>query len=134
MIVSIFDTLPWFMAYFTLALVLTLAFIFIYTKITPYDELKLISQGLIAPTLSLSGSILGFVIALASVIKNSINLGDMASWGMVALIVQLVAYLLTRLLFPNLVESINHNNIAKGLFLGTMSLAFGILNAACMTY
>lgn len=127
-------TLPNFIGYFVMAVALTAIFTVIYTKITPYDEFALIKQGLLAPAISLSGSLLGFVLALGSVIKNSVSLVDMAIWGVVALIVQLLAFGMTRLFFKDLVQGISNNNIAKGLVLGLFSLCFGILNAACMTY
>lgn len=131
---SLLSTLPAFLAYFAMAVVLTALFLGIYTKITPYDEFALIKAGHLTPALSLSGSLLGFVIALAAVIKHSVSLTDMAIWGVVALVVQLLAFLLTRLLFKDLTQGIQNNNLAKGTFLGVLSLSFGILNAACMTY
>lgn len=131
---ELLSTLPNFVAYFLMSAVLMGIFLFIYTKITPYDEFALIKQGHIPPAISLSGSLLGFVIALASVVKNSVSLVDMAIWGVIALIVQLLAFVITRLCFKDLVHGISNNNIAKGLILGMFSLCFGILNAACMTY
>lgn len=131
---TILATLPLFLAYFALASLLMIAFVLIYTKITPYDEFALIKQGLIAPAISLSGTILGFVIALASVIKNSVDLVDMVAWGVVAGLVQLLAFGVVRLGFRGLTDDINQNNTAKALVLGVVSVAFGVLNAGCMTY
>ena len=131
---TILATLPLFLVYFALASLLMIAFVLIYTKITPYDEFALIKQGQIAPAISLSGAILGFVIALASVIKNSVDLVDMVAWGVVAGLVQLLAFAVVRLFFRGLTDGINQNNIAKALMLGVVAVAFGMLNAACMTY
>lgn len=131
---TILETLPLFLAYFALSSLLMVAFVLIYTKITPYDEFALIKQGLIAPAVSLSGAILGFVIALASVIKNSVGLLDMVAWGVVAMVVQLLAFAVVRLGFRGLTDGITQNNTAKALILGVVSLAFGMLNAGCMTY
>ncbi len=131
---TILATLPLFIAYFALASVLTAVFVAIYLKITPYDEFALIKQGLIAPAVSLSGAILGFVIALASVIKNSVGLLDMVAWGVVAMVVQLLAFAVVRLGFRGLTDGITQNNTAKALILGVVSVAFGMLNAGCMTY
>ena len=131
---TILATLPLFLVYFALASLLMIAFVLIYTKITPYDEFALIKQGQIAPAISLSGAILGFVMALASVIKNSVDLVDMVAWGVVAGLVQLLAFAVVRLFFRGLTDGINQNNIAKALMLGVVAVAFGMLNAACMTY
>lgn len=131
---AILATLPNFILYFTSSVLLSLLFLAIYIKLTPYNEFSLIKQGVIAPAISLSGAMLGFVIALASVIKNSLDFLDMAVWGFIAMIVQLIAFVIVRLLFKTLTEGINNNNIAKAIFLAMMSLLFGLLNAACMTY
>nr|WP_309574851.1 DUF350 domain-containing protein [Moraxella osloensis] len=40
----------------------------------------------------------------------------------------------TRLRFKDLVTDSSNNNLASGLLLGMISLSFGILNAACITY
>jgi putative membrane protein len=39
-----------------------------------------------------------------------------------------------RLFLPDLTRQINDGKVAAGVFLGALSLAAGILNAACMTY
>ncbi|HWX03545.1 DUF350 domain-containing protein [Collimonas sp.] len=126
--------LPAFLSHFGLALLLVGVFFVVYIFITPYHELALIRAGNNASAASLAGALLGYIIALASAISNSINLLDMLVWGVVALVIQLLAFLIVRLLLPTLVADIPENKIASGLFLGTVSLGLGILNAACMTY
>lgn len=131
---NILANLPLFLLYFGVSVALTSVFLVIYTKMTPYDEFALIKQGLLAPAISLSGALLGFVLALASVIKHSVSLIDMLVWGVVALVVQLLAFMVVRLFFKTLTDGISNNNVAKATLLAVVSLAFGLLNAACMTY
>lgn len=126
--------LPAFLYYFATAIGLLAAFLAAYLYITPYPEITLIRQGNPAAAASLSGAILGFVLPLASAITHSVNLLDMAIWGLVALLIQLLAYLAARLLLPGLAHDIPAGKAATGVFLGALSLAIGILNAACMTY
>lgn len=123
-----------FFSHFASAVILLLLFIAIYVRITPYKEISLIREGNSAAAISLSGSVLGYSAALASVIANSISFADMLIWGIIALVVQLLAYLLTRLMLPALVEDIPANRIASATFLAALSLALGLINAACMTY
>jgi putative membrane protein len=53
----------------------------------------------------------------------------------VALIAQLIAFLVVRFLFmPKIVQRINDNELSAGIMLGGTSVAVGLLNAACMTY
>jgi hypothetical protein len=85
-----------------------------------------------AAAASLSGSILGYSIALASAIANSVNLQDMLIWGCIALLVQLFAYFAARVMLPGLVLDIPENKVASGIFLGAISLSMGLLNAASL--
>ena len=123
-----------FLAYFISALVLTALFLIVYMRITPYKEFDLIDNGNTAAACSLSGALFGFIIPLASAIIHSVNFFDMLLWGAVALGVQILVYLLVRQLFKGLPSAIQEGLVAKGLFLGALSMAAGILNAVCMSY
>ena len=124
-----------FLLYLLASLVLLAVFICIYIWITPYKELTLIRQGNVAAAASLSGTVLGFAIPLAHAVAQSVNIAEMAMWGAIALAVQIfVFFVVTRLLVPGLARDIPSGRLAPGLLLGTVSLATGILNAACMTY
>jgi putative membrane protein len=123
-----------FLVYFASAIVLTALFLIIYVRATPYREFDLIDHGNVAAAYSLSGALFGFIIPLSSAIIHSVNFYDMLLWGVVALVVQLLVFFLVRILFKGLSEAIQEGVVSKGLFLGSLSLAAGILNAACMSY
>jgi putative membrane protein len=125
---------PAFLTYFAATLAMVVLFIAIYMRITPYPELSLIREGNVAAAWSLSGALFGFVVPLARSVAQSVNLVDMLSWGAVAFLVQLLVYLGVRMAMPGIVTGIPEGKVAHGLFLGAMSLAAGLLNAACMTY
>ena len=126
--------LPLFLAYFAIALVFTGVYAVVYTKLTPHDEIALIKENKPAASIAFGGSLIGFVLPLASVIENSINLADMALWGLVALIVQALTFFGLRLFMPKISERIANNEMAAGIWLGAVSIAAGLLNAACLTY
>jgi putative membrane protein len=123
-----------FLAYFGTALGVTAAFIVVYIRLTPHREFLLIRSGNTAAATSFIGALIGFVLPLASAIVNSVSLPDMLVWGIVALVVQVVALLAARLASPSLFREIERGHLASGILLGGLSVAFGILNAACMTY
>ena len=125
---------PLFLAYFATALVLTAVYTLVYTSLTPHDEKALIKENKQAASVAFAGSLIGFVLPLASVIENSLNLTDMVLWGLVALIVQLMTFFAVRLAFPKISERIANNEMAAGILLGSVSIAAGMLNAACLTY
>ena len=58
---------------------------------------------------------------------------DMLLWSVIALVVQLIVYVIVRLIIPNIARDIQDNRIAAGLFLGAVALATGILSAASMS-
>ncbi|MBQ0783645.1 MAG: DUF350 domain-containing protein [Amphritea sp.] len=125
-----------FALYFSIALVLLLAFTFIYSLVTPHNEWKLVKDDKnAAAATGFIGAVIGFAIALASAISNSVSLIDFAIWGLVALIAQIIAFAIVRFVFmPRIVQRINDNELSAGIVLGGTSIAVGLLNAACMTY
>lgn len=123
-----------FAAYFGSSVLLLGLFALIYSRITPYREFALIAAGNEAAAYSLAGALLGFALPLASAVSHSVGFGDMLLWGLVALLVQVATFLAVRLIFPKIVADIPANKVSKGVFLGAVAMAIGILNAACMTY
>jgi putative membrane protein len=126
--------LPNFLAYLGTSLVLLAGFVAIYLYVTPYDEIKLIRANNSAAAISLSGAILGFALPIANVIAHSDTLADLAVWGVIAGIVQLLAWTVARVALPQLREDIAAGRVAPATFVAALSLTVGLLNAACMTY
>ena len=58
----------------------------------------------------------------------------MVIWGVFALAVQLLVYFVVRRLVPHLNDKIPENNVAPAVLLAAISVAAGIINAACLTY
>jgi putative membrane protein len=126
--------LPLFAAYFGLGLLLLALFVAVYVRITPYREIALIRAGNLAAAASLGGAIVGFVLPVASSIENSVSLIDMLLWSLVALVVQLIAFVIARAMVPAISKNVEEGQVASGVFLGAIAIALGLLNAACMTY
>jgi len=123
-----------FIAYFGSGAALLTFFCLVYGWVTPYPEFSLIREGKVAPAISFSGALLGFVIPLASVISHSVALLDMVIWALVALVVQVLVFLGLRLFAGDLAQDIANDRPAPAILLAVLSLAAGIINAACMTY
>jgi putative membrane protein len=88
-----------------------------------------------AAAIGFGGAMIGFAIALSGAVKNSEFLLDYAIWGVVAIVAQLLAFALLRFTFmPKIAERIQNNEVSAGVMLGAMSVAVGLLNAACMSY
>jgi len=127
-------TLGSFVLYFVAAIGLTAVFAFVYTWLTPWNEFALMRASNNAALLSFSGALLGFILPLASVIVHSHSIVDMLVWGVVALIVQVLVFVVERLLDTDLKRRIEAGETAAGGKLGVLALGAGILNAACMSY
>ncbi len=123
-----------FLVYLALSFLLLAMFVAIYVRVTPHREIALIRAGNLGAAFSLSGALLGFIVPLASAVQHSVSLVDLAIWGLIALVVQIGAFVVVKVSIPTLTEDIAAGNSAQGFFLGALSLGVGLLNAACMTY
>lgn len=123
-----------FLGYFAASAVLLVLFCVVYLQVTPYPELKMVKDGKTAPAISFGGAVIGFVLPLASAIAHSVSLLDMALWALVALVVQVLVFLILRISLPGLVRDIEENRIGSAIVLAVFSTAAGLLNATCMTW
>jgi putative membrane protein len=128
----VISNLPAFASFFVTAIVLMLVFLAIYVWITPYNELALIRAGNEAAAISLGGAVIGFALPIAVSVAVSHNLYAMIGWGVVASVVQLLAFIAARLALPRINESIPQGKLASGIFLASLAIGVGILNAGCI--
>lgn len=124
---------PAFILYFAVAMILLALFLYLYSKLTPYREFLLIGEGNTAAAYSFGGAILGFCIPLSSAIAHSVSLTDMVVWALISFVIQFSVYLIVRVIFPTVATDIHTDQTSKGIFLGVLSIAVGIINAACMS-
>lgn len=129
---QVLNNLPGFAMYFAAAIAILAVFLTVYTFLTPYDELALIRQGNVAAAVSLSGTVLGIALPVATAIAVSHNLAIMAGWGVLACVIQLVVFAAARLALPNLAQDIPQGKVASGVFVASLSLGIGLINAACI--
>lgn len=123
-----------FLIYFAVGVASTVVYFLVYTRVTPHDELALIKENNLAAALAAMGSLIGFVLPVASVMSYSIDIVDCILWAVVAMVVQLLTYLVVRMvLMPKISSRIEAGEVAAGTTLGAVSLAAGLLNAAAMS-
>ena len=131
-ITSLYNGLPIFMLHGGTAILMLIVGAFIYSKITPWNELELIMQGNTAAAVSFSGAILGIAIPLAAALSSSISIWEIVVWGSVAIILQITVFLILDLVLPNLSEQIKANKIASGIFIASNKIALALMNAAAV--
>lgn len=122
-----------YLQYMLIGVAMTAMFATVYLRITPVREIALIKEGNLACALSFGGALVGFCIALASSITHSLSVPDFMLWGLAAGVLQIIVYFAaTRLINSGSVQ-LAQNNVAVGALYAAMSVAIGILNAACLT-
>src|SRR6267142_1025689 len=134
MILQSLAGLPAFLVYFCTALVAVVAYLFVYTRVTPHDEFQLIRDNVPSAAIALGLSLLGFVLPVVGAIAHSANVVDCLIWSAIALVVQIAVYFIVKIPVPNLSARIAAGELAAAIWLGLASLAAGALNAASMIY
>jgi putative membrane protein len=132
MVVSSLAGLPAFLVYFLVSAAVVVAYLFIYTRITPHDEFGLIRANDTAAAVALGMSLIGFALPVASAIAHSANIVDCFIWSVIALIVQIIAYFVAQIPDPELSKRIAAGELASAFWLGMVSVTAGLLSAACM--
>ena len=123
-----------FILAFAAAGVFTVAFKLIYQWVTPYHERDLIRAGNTAAAISLGGALIGYVLPLASALSNTVSLLEFAAWALLAGVIQILVFVtMSRLAFRNLTTRIEAGEVAASVYLASISICVGLLNAACMT-
>lgn len=104
----------------------------VYQAITPFHERRLIAEGNTAAGIVLAGSVLALALPLAVTLATSTVLLDIVIWGLVALAVQLVTFIVVTQVFRGLKAGVEAGNIAAALGLASAQVAVALLNAGAM--
>ena len=123
-----------FLIAFVAAIAFFSAFKFVYQMVTPYSERELIRQGNTAAAVALGGALIGYVLPLASALSQTVSLAEFAAWALLAGVIQILAFIVvSRVLYKALASRIEAGELAAGVYLASISIGVGLLNAACMT-
>lgn len=119
-----------FIVYLACSGILLAAFIFIYVRVTPYREFELIKKNNNAAAIALSGAVLGFTAPLVSSIYYTLSVPEMALWASITGVVQLGVFLTLR----HHAKQIEAGQTAPAILLAALSIAAGLINAACISH
>ena len=109
-------------------------FLAIYIWLTPHAEIGLIRSGNNAAAVGFSGALIGYCLPLAGALAGSTAPADLAIWAFVALLAQLAAYVLTRLLLPGYPARIEQGQMSAAVTAASAHIGIGLINAAAMSY
>jgi putative membrane protein len=122
-----------FLTYLVSGTIAIMIYTVIYTAVTPHKEFELIKAQNQAAAVAFAGSLLGFVIAITRLIEHAVSLVEFSLWAIVAIVVQILAYGLVRMILPGLSERIARGELPAATWLAGASIAAGLLNAACLS-
>jgi putative membrane protein len=125
--------LPVLVMQFAVTLALLAIGVALYMTVTPFHELRLVRGGNVAAGLAFAGALVGLAIPLAATLATSLLTLDILVWGAVAIVVQILAFLLASRLVGGMREMIEANNAAGACVLVGVQLAVALLNAAAMS-
>jgi putative membrane protein len=126
-----------FASYLGVAILLMAAGVLLFVLSTPkVKEFKLIREKNATAALSLGGKIVGLSIVLGSAAEYSVSLLDMAIWGAVGIVSQIIVFLIAEVLTIrfSISKAIKEDNRAVGIMLFSLSLSIGWIVAKCLSY
>lgn len=106
------------------ALGLFIVSLMIYVIMTPHKELALIRAGNPSAALAFAGVVIGLAIPLGSCLAYAFSLFDLLIWGVITLLLQLIAFRFTDMFLRGLPRRIAEGDVAAAVFL--MSVKIGV--------
>lgn len=125
--------LPVLLAQFAVTLALLGLGIACYVAVTPFNERRLIADGNVAAAIVLAGTLVALALPLAATLAGSLVILDILLWGLVALVIQLVTFIVAARLIRGLRQMIEANNAAAACALIGIQLSVALLNAGAMS-
>ncbi|NHM32532.1 DUF350 domain-containing protein [Neobacillus terrae] len=126
-----------FISYLAVALLLMLLGILLFVITTPkLKELTLIGMKNVSAALSLGGKMAGLALVLGAAAEYSVSLLDMAIWGAIGILSQIILYFLAEAVTIrySIRQAIEEDNRAVGITLFSLSLSIGWILAKCLSY
>ena len=126
-----------FLSYLGVAIGLLVVGMVLFTISTPkIKEFKLIAEKNVSAAMLLGGKVVGLAIVLGAAAEYSISLMDMAIWGVVGIVSQIIVFILAEVITIrfSIQKAIEEDNRAVGTILLSLSLAVGWIVAKCLSY
>lgn len=130
---SLMTGLPVFILHSAVTLAMLAGAVGLYMLSTPYRDLALVRSGNIAAAISFSGAVIGLALPLAVCMAASVSVADILLWGVVTLVLQILAFRITDLLLRGLPQRIVAGEIGPALVLVAIKLAVAFVNAAAVS-
>lgn len=104
----------------------------VHVLLTPMKEMKLIRAGNVSAGISISAVIVGLAIPMAACLATAASLYDILIWGVVAILLQLLAFRVADLMLRDLPKRIEHDEVGAALVLAAVKVAAAMVMAAAL--
>lgn len=124
---------PEFLTQLGVALGLFITSLIVYVLLTPHKELALIQAGNPSAALAFAGVVVGLAIPLGTCLAHSFGLLDLLIWGVVTLLIQLIAFRVTDMFLRGLPRRIAEGDVAAAIFLMSVKIGIAIVLSGAVT-
>jgi putative membrane protein len=104
----------------------------VHVLLTPMKEMTLIRAGNVSAGISIAAVIVGLAIPMAACLATAASVYDILIWGVVAILLQLLAFRVADLLLRDLPRRIEHDEIGAALVLAAVKVAAAMVMAAAL--
>ncbi len=118
---------PNFIIQLGVALGLFVTSLIIYVIMTPHKELALIRAGNPSAALAFGGVVVGFAIPLGSCLAYAFGLWDLVLWGVITLLLQLLAFRFADIFLRGLPRRIAEGDVAAAVFLMSVKIGLALI-------
>lgn len=105
----------------------------VYSLLSPWKEIDQIRQGNPAATVAFGGVLVGLAAPLAVSLSVSSSTLDILVWGVVAVVMQLLAFRLVDLALTGLPQRVREGEVPAAVLLVSARLATALILAAALT-
>jgi putative membrane protein len=114
------------------ALGLFIVSLFVYVIMTPHKELALIRAGNPSAALAFGGVVVGLAIPLGACLTYALGLIDVVIWGIVTLLLQILAFRFADIFLRGLPRRIAEGDVAAAVFLMSVKIGLAIILAGAI--
>jgi putative membrane protein len=115
---------PTFIIQLGMAIAMFAGSLVVYVLMTPHKELQLIRAGNPSASLAFAGVVVGLAIPLGSCLAHAFGAVDLLIWGVLILLIQILAFRFTDMILHELPRRIVEGDVAAAVFL--MSIKIGL--------
>ena len=123
---------PDFLIHGGVTLALLMAGGFVHVALTPMKEMQLIRAGNVSAGISVGAVIVGLAVPMSACLATATSVYDILIWGVVAILLQLLAFRAADLLLRDLPKRIERDEVGAALVLAGVKIAAAMIMAAAL--